>query len=66
MNLQQIANKYRISENALNSKEDGLQVAAKSAKEISDELEKTKDVLSAITKLNRLRDFMLDVKASSF
>lgn len=66
MNLQQIANKYRISENALNSKDDGLVVAAKSTQEIVDELEQTKDILSAITKLNRLKDFMLDVKGSSF
>lgn len=66
MNLNQVANKYRISENALNSKEEGLVVAAKSVNEIVNELEQTKDIGSALTKLNRLKEFMLDVKNTSF
>jgi len=66
MNLQQVANKYRISENALGSKEEGLQVIAKSLQEVINEMESTKDVRSGINKLNRLKDFALDVKGSSF
>jgi len=66
MNLQQVANKYRISENALGSKEEGLTVISKSIREVIQEMEKTQDVRAAITKLNRLIDFAEDVKGSSF
>jgi len=66
MNLQQVANKYRISENALGSKEEGLTVISKSIREVIQEMEKTQEVRAAITKLNRLIDFAEDVRGSSF
>ena len=38
MNLQEVAHKYRISDNFLNSKDDGLLVAAKSIQDLIHEL----------------------------
>jgi len=68
MNLQQIAQKFRISENYLNSKEDGLLVTASSLQDIIKELntgnldENRKQ--SIIEKLERLSEFCKAVKNS--
>lgn len=70
MNLQEIAKKYRISDNYLNSKEDGLLVVASSIQDIIRDLsngkidENRKE--SIIEKLERLSFFCKDVKNSSF
>jgi hypothetical protein len=66
MRLQDICVKYRISDSFLNSKEDGLKVAAKSIDDIIAELRRKNESPDTIIKLNRLKDFLLDVKNSSF
>jgi|TARA_R110000803_G_scaffold22149_1_gene55241 predicted RNA-binding protein with EMAP domain len=71
MNLQEVAQKYRISDNFLNSKDDGLLVASKSIQDLINEInqdakrgidENRKQ--SIITKMEMLRDFLKDVKNS--
>jgi hypothetical protein len=70
MNLQQIANKYRVSDNYLNSKEDGLLIVASSLQDIIREMnggkidENRKE--SIIEKLERLSQFCKDVKNAGF
>ena len=66
MRLQDVCVKYRISDSFLNSKEDGLKVAAKSIDDIITELRRKNESPDTIIKLNRLKDFLLDVKNSSF
>jgi ribosomal protein S15P/S13E len=69
-NLQQIAHKFRISENYLNSKEDGLIVVAKSITDLINELKTSKldenRKESIIEKMERLTEFCKEVKNSSF
>ena len=71
MNLQEVAHKYRISDNFLNSKDDGLLVAAKSIQDLINELnEEAKRGIdenrkqSIITKMEMLVAFLKDVKNS--
>jgi len=70
MNLTQIARKFRVSENFLNSKEDGLLIVQSSINDLISELnlgvidENRKQ--SIITKLEKLSDFCKEVKNSSF
>jgi hypothetical protein len=66
MRLQDVCVKYRISDSFLNSKEDGLKVAAKSIDDIIAELRRKNESPDTVIKLNRLKDFLLDVKNSSF
>jgi len=67
-NLQQIAHKYRVSENYLNSKEDGLLIVAESIKDLANELNTLKidenRKQSMIEKMERLAEFCKDVKNS--
>jgi hypothetical protein len=69
-NLQQIAQKYRVSDNYLNSKEDGLLIVASSLQDIIREMnggkidENRKE--SIIEKLERLSQFCKDVKNAGF
>ena len=72
-NLTEIAQKYRISENFLNSKEDALLIASKSITDLISELnsndkrgidENSKQ--SLIEKLERLSSFCKEVKNSAF
>ena len=66
MNLQEIAKKYRISDNYLNSKEDGLLVVASSIQDIIRDLSNGKidenEKQSIIEKLERLSQFCKEVK----
>lgn len=71
MNLQEVAQKYRISDNFLNSKDDGLLIASKSIQDLITEMqtnpnrgmdENRKQTL--ITKMERLVTFLKDVKNS--
>jgi len=71
MRLQDICTKYRISDSYLNSKEDALLVAASSIQDLIGEInrsaergidENTKQ--SIITKMEKLTDFLKDVKNS--
>ena len=70
MNLQQIADKFRISDSYLNSKEDGLLITASSLQDIIREMNSGKldenRKQSIIEKLERLSDFCKEVKNSSF
>jgi hypothetical protein len=73
MNLQEIARKFRVSENFLNSKEDGLLITASSLQDIIGELNRTEKrgidengKQSIITKLEQLVEFCKEVKNSSF
>jgi hypothetical protein len=69
-NLQEIARKFRISDNFLNSKEDALLIVASSLKDIigemnSGDIDRNRKE-SLIEKLERLTDFCKEVKNSSF
>lgn len=71
MNLQEIAHKYRISDNFLNSKDDGLLVAAKSIQDLIGSMNQSSsrginenEKQSIITKMERLVEFLKDVKGS--
>jgi hypothetical protein len=72
-NLQEIANKFRVSDNFLNSKEDGLLIVASSLNDIISELTRNdkrgideNQKQSIITKLEKLGEFCKEVKISSF
>jgi len=71
MRLQDVCTKYRISDAYLNSKDDGLLVAASSIQDLINEInrqsvrgidENTKQ--SIVTKMEKLVDFLKDVKNS--
>ena len=70
MNLTEISRKFRISDNFLNSKEDGLLIVQSSINDLISELnlgvidESRKQ--SIIEKLERLSEFCKEVKNSSF
>lgn len=66
MNLQQIARKYKLSEHSLDSKEDALEVTAKSLEDIQFKLQYTvpKEELQGMVKT--LISFLRDVKNSTF
>ncbi len=69
-NLQQIAKQFRISDNFLNSKEDGLLIVESSLRDIigemnSGQIDRNKKE-SIIEKLERLAEFCKEVKNSSF
>ncbi len=72
-NLQEIANKFRVSDNFLNSKEDGLLIVASSLNDIIGELNRNdkrgideNQKQSLITKLEKLGEFCKEVKNSTF
>ena len=72
-NLQEIAKKFRVSDNFLNSKEDGLLIVASSMVDLIGELNRNdkrgideNGKQSIITKLEKLIDFSKEVKNSSF
>ena len=70
MNLTEIARKFRVSDNYLNSKEDGLVIVHSSLQDIIGELN-SGDIdrnrkESIIEKLERLAEFCKEVKNSTF
>ena len=72
-NLQEIAKKFRVSDNFLNSKEDGLLIVASSLNDIISELNRNdkrgideNQKQSLITKLEKLGEFCKEVKNSTF
>jgi hypothetical protein len=72
-NLQTIANKFRVSDNFLNSKEDALLIVASSLQDIIGELNRNdkrgideNQKQSLITKLEKLGEFCKEVKNSTF
>ena len=71
MRLQDVCTKYRVSDAYLNSKEDGLLVAASSIQDLIGEINKSSErgidentKQSIITKMEKLVDFLKDVKNS--
>lgn len=66
MNIQQIAQKYRISDNFLNSKDDGYNIVIASVDELIQSLKRGIEVEENIKKLNKMREFMVDVRNATF
>jgi len=71
MRLQDVCTKYRISDSYLNSKDDGLLVAASSIQDLIDEINQSavrgideNRKQSIVTKMEKLIDFLKDVKNS--
>ena len=71
MRLQDVCTKYRVSDAYLNSKEDGLLVAASSIQDLIGEINQSavrgideNKKQSIITKMEKLVDFLKDVKNS--
>lgn len=66
MNLQQIARKYKINENSLDTKESALDVIAKSLEDIQFRLQYTVPKEQLQENIKTLIDFCRDVKNSTF
>jgi hypothetical protein len=66
MTLQDISHKYRISDNYLSSKEDALIVTAASLADLVEELQPIGGTTSVTEKMERLIEFLKDVKNSTF
>ena len=66
MNLQQIARKYKINENSLDSKESGLNVVATSLEDILFKLQYNMPKEELQKNIKTLIEFCRDVKSSSF
>jgi len=66
MTLQDISHKYRISDNYLSSKEDALIVTAASLADLVEELQPIAGTTSVSEKMERLINFLKDVKNSTF
>lgn len=71
MRLQDVCTKYRVSDSYLNSKEDGLLVAASSIQDLIKEINQSavrgideNRKQSIVTKMEKLVDFLKDVKNS--
>lgn len=71
MRLQDVCTKYRVSDSYLNSKEDGLLVAASSIQDLITEINQSSvrgidenRKQSIVTKMEKLVDFLKDVKNS--
>lgn len=71
MRLQDVCTKYRISDSYLNSKDDGLLVAASSIEDLIKEINNSESrgidenrKQSIITKMEQLVNFLKDVKNS--
>ena len=71
MRLQDVCTKYRVSDSYLNSKEDGLLVAASSIQDLIAEINQSSvrgidenRKQSIVTKMEKLVDFLKDVKNS--
>lgn len=67
MNLEQVARKHKVSDNFLQSKEDGLSIGVASIDDLIFEIRKgTLEQEQLIYKLQKLRNFMSDVRTSTF
>lgn len=65
MNLEQVGRKYKVSDSFLNSKDDGLLVAAKSIDDILLKLQYNIPKEELIENLKTLTNFLRDVKNSN-
>lgn len=66
MTIDQICKKYSISDAFLNSKDDGYVVAVSSINDLIKEINAKNGDNEVVTKLEKLRNFMLDVKNMSY
>lgn len=67
MNLQQIAKKHGVSDNFLQSREDGLNIGVASIDDLIFEIKKGQiESEQLIYKLTKLKNFMIDVRNSTF
>jgi len=67
MNLQDVAKKHKVSDNFLQSKEDGLSIGAASIDDLIFQIKKgTLEPEQLIYKLQQLKNFMIDVRTSTF
>lgn len=65
MTIQEVAQKYKISENFLNSKDDSYIIILESIKEIQAELYRKDPNDGIIKKLDKLNEFVIDIKRST-
>lgn len=65
MTIPEIARKYKISESFLNSKDDGLMVAADSLRELKVQINGGLPQAQLLNKMQFLIDFLVDVKNSN-
>lgn len=65
MTIPEIARKYKISEAYLNSKDDGLIIAADSLKELKSLITQGLPQPQLLSKMQFLIDFLVDVKNSN-
>jgi hypothetical protein len=66
MTIEQIAKKYNISTNFLNSKDDALTIVAESILELKTEIRIKSPNKSIEDKLDKLVDFCRDIKQSNY
>jgi hypothetical protein len=66
MTIEQIAKKYNISTNFLNSKDDALTIVAESIVELKTEIRIKSPNKSIEDKLDKLVDFCRDIKQSNY
>ena len=65
MTLEQIARKFNINPNSLNSKDDALKVGLKSVQQLVKEMEKRKMDKDIIDAVKRLGEFFYEVSDST-
>lgn len=65
MTIPEIARKYKISEAFLNSKDDGLMVAAESLIELKGQIQNQVPINEVLHKIQILVDFLSDCKNSN-
>lgn len=67
MNIPQIAKKYNISESFLMSKDDGYMIVAESLNDVKREMQsKYPNDNSVVTKIDKLIEFLVDIKSSNY
>jgi hypothetical protein len=66
MTIEQLAKKYNISTNFLNSKDDALTIVAESIVELKTEIRIKSPNKSIEDKLDKLVDFCRDIKQSNY
>jgi len=67
MNIPQIAKKYNLSESFLMSKDDGYMIVAESLNDVKREIQsKYPNDNSVVTKIDKLIEFLVDIKSSNY
>jgi hypothetical protein len=66
MTIEQIAKKYNISTNFLNSKDDALTIIAESIVDLKNEIRMKTPNKSIEDKLDKLVEFCMDIKQSNY